>query len=133
MPTISFSIGGEQHDITGLSGDEVCDMIKMNYIAEAETIKKEIANLAYTSPYMRGEIEEAKTTPIKKEIELNFAINVYDEVKYNVDKLDEELHSAWLQDLENDIEILIQGKIREKLCVSTGDFDGDIVINDTGY
>ena len=130
MPTISFSIGGEQHDITGLSGDEVCDMIKMNYIAEAETIKKEIANLAYTSPYMRGEIEEAKTTPIKKEIELNFAINVYDEVKYNVDKLDEELHSAWIDELYGEIEEMINDRIRMKLGET---FNGSVVINDTGY
>ena len=126
MPTISFSIGGEQHDITGLSGDEVCDMIKMNYIAE------DLVRQRKAEAEAEAEAEDNKKT-IKKEIDLNFAINVYDEVKYNVDKLDEELHSAWLQDLENDIEILIQGKIREKLCVSTGDFDGDIVINDTGY
>lgn len=170
MPTISFSIGGEQHDITGLTGDEVVDMIKTNYRNEAEMAtcqedcenklnmtetelirhirnggddrceecqaeaEAEIANIAYTSPYMRGEIEEDKTTPIKKEIDLNFAINVYDEVKpCDKNKLDEELHSAWLIELETDIEELIQERIRENLCVNTGDFDGDIVINDTGY
>jgi len=145
MPTISYSIGGEQHDITGLSGEEVMDMIKMNYIAEAEAEAEEktttmsnnteIANVAYTSPYMRGEIEEAEAEPIKKEIDLNFAINVYDEVKYNEDKLDELLHSAWLIDLETDIEDLIQERIKMKLNAdkSYDTFDGDVVINDTGY
>ena len=38
MPTISYSIGGEQHDISGKSGKEVVKMVKEEY-AKKKKIK----------------------------------------------------------------------------------------------
>ena len=36
MPTLTFSIGGEEHDITGKSSKEVVDMIKKEYNKKKE-------------------------------------------------------------------------------------------------
>jgi len=170
MPTISFSIGGEQHDITGLNGDEVVDMIKQNYIREGSaepepeglrdfivpedemaTCQEDCENkLNMTETELISHIRnggddrceecqelakadaEAKTTPIKKEIDLKFAINVYDEVKSELDgdKLEWELPSTWLDDLYGEIEEEIAKRIKIKLGET---FTGNIIVNETEY
>tara|TARA_R110002126_G_scaffold50508_1_gene139057 strand:- start:407 stop:526 length:120 start_codon:yes stop_codon:yes gene_type:complete len=38
MPTISYSIGGEEHDISGKSGEEVVKMVEAEY-AKQKKIK----------------------------------------------------------------------------------------------
>ena len=144
MPTISFSIGGEQHDITGLSGDEVVDMIKMNYIREAEAKEPyefipADEDLDFSVQEEAERRAEEKKIPIRKEIDLNFAISVEKGIRYNTDFLEEELHDDWINDLETDIEDLIQERIKMKLCAVDNEFDTAImpddmiVINDTHY
>ena len=41
MPTISYSIGGEKHDISGKSGEEVVKMVKAEYTKQKNIIKKQ--------------------------------------------------------------------------------------------
>ena len=41
MPTISYSIGGEKHDISGKSGKEVVKMVKAEYTKQKNIIKKQ--------------------------------------------------------------------------------------------
>ena len=47
-----------------------------------------------------------------------------------MDKLDEELHSAWIDELYGEIEEMINDRIRMKLGET---FNGSVVINGTGY
>ena len=50
MPTISYSIGGEQHDISGKSGEEVVKMVEEEY-AKQKKIKFNIKKVE-EEPYL---------------------------------------------------------------------------------
>tara|TARA_B110000046_G_scaffold134485_1_gene140793 strand:+ start:47 stop:379 length:333 start_codon:yes stop_codon:yes gene_type:complete len=105
-----------------------------NYIREgsAETEPKGLYDWieqdAITGLNIKADDEE-ETTPIKKEIDLDFAINIYDK-RCDKNKLDEEIGEWWLIDLKGEIEDMINDRIRKKLGDS---LNGYIVINHTAY
>ena len=51
MPTISYSIGGEKHDISGKSGKEVVKMVKAEY-AKQKKIKFKVKKVEEEEPYL---------------------------------------------------------------------------------
>ena len=130
----------EQDDITGLNinaGDEEemanCQEDCENKLNMTETeLIRHIRNGGDDRCEECQAEAEAETTPIKKEIDLKFAINVYDEVKSELDgdKLEWELPSVWIDELYGEIEEMINDRIRMKLGET---FNGSVVINGTGY
>ena len=125
----------EQDDITGLniiSNDEEMANCQEDCENKLNMTETELIRHIRNGGDDRCEECQAETTPIKKEIDLKFAINVYDEVKSELDgdKLEWELPSVWIDELYGEIEEMINDRIRMKLGET---FNGSVVINGTGY